>query len=203
MNWPLDYEAVKALAKDLDRPLKSAIALSDDNDPYLANRPGARLDRARWFTKLWREIDPPQGVHLRRLHYILVSTTSISLPNGAPYLNAHRCWKLLGSAACDARYLDLVPAGAFDDRRAPSPIIFIPPQDEAGTITVSRNEPDVVADYHRYLPDEEPPGEPGDFVPLPLTRHVRRSFRPSLNSTRKLPHPIRGMQSRSGRKRPR
>jgi hypothetical protein len=120
------YAAIKALAAELRRPMKSLIALDDDSDPWFADRPGRRLEGAQWFAALWSLLAIPNGVHLRRLHYLLVSTATIVLPNGKPYENTHGCWKYLGRASADARYLDLVPADAFVDRRAPEPIVYIP-----------------------------------------------------------------------------
>ena len=138
------YDAVKALAAELRLPLKAVITLSDDNDPYLADRPGRRLEGAQWFAALWSQLEIPNGVHLRRLHYLLVSTATIVLPNGRPYENTHGCWKCLGGASADARFLDLVPAGAFVDRRAPEPIVYIP--DDEGrdaAIGVCDDEPSI------------------------------------------------------------
>jgi hypothetical protein len=92
----------------------------------LCDRPGRRKEGAEWFSNLWNRLEVPDGVHLRRLHYLLVSTPGIRLPNGAPYENTHHCWKWLGRASQDARYLDRVPASAFVDRRAAEPVVYIP-----------------------------------------------------------------------------
>jgi hypothetical protein len=120
------YQGLKELARRRGLPLSALIALSDDNDPFLCSRPGRRLGGAEWFAELWTRLAIPDGVHLRRLHYLLVSTTGIVCPTGEPYLNTHKCWKLLLSASADARYLDLVPADAFVDRRAGEPVIYVP-----------------------------------------------------------------------------
>jgi hypothetical protein len=132
------------LAAELHRPLSSLIALSDDNDPYFADRPGRRLEGAEWFKALWDRLEIPNGVHLRRLHYLLVSTAAIVLPNGRPYVNTLECWKHLGRASGDARYLDLVPADAFVDRRSPDPIVYIP-NDEGHNAAIGpcRDEPSI------------------------------------------------------------
>jgi hypothetical protein len=102
------------------------IALSDDNDPFFADRPGRRQEGALWFADLWNRLEVPEGVHLRRLHYLLVSTPGILCPNGEPYRNSHQCWKMLLGASADARYLDLVPADSFVDRRAAEPLVYVP-----------------------------------------------------------------------------
>src|SRR5262249_34956805 len=100
MSEPLNYESLKTLAADLDRPLGTLIALSDDADPFLADRTGRRKEGAEWFARLWRRFDIPDGVHLRRLHYLLLSST-VTCPKGKPYLNTYRCWKILGTASAD------------------------------------------------------------------------------------------------------
>ena len=137
------YESLKAHATELGRPLHSLLCLSDDNDPFLCDRPGRRRAGAEWFADLWTRLEIPDGVHLRRLHYLLVSTANIILPGGEPYQNTHRCWKMLGSAAADARFLNFVDAGAFIDRRAPEPITYLTDDEAAAPcITVdsaSRN----------------------------------------------------------------
>jgi hypothetical protein len=122
-----DYDGLKALARRLRRPLHSLIVLSDDNDPFFASRPGKRLDSAEWFARLWDELEIPHGSHLRRVHYLMVSTPGIMLPDGrSPYLNTEKCWKDLVNAGRDARYLELVDPEAFVDRRAPEPLIYEP-----------------------------------------------------------------------------
>ena len=127
---PTSYNDIAAMAAELRRPMASLIALSDDNDPWLADRPGRRRDGATWFAELWSRLEIPDGVHVRRLHYSLVARANITLPDGSPYQNTHKCWKFLGSCSADARYLDLVDAGAFVDRRVGEPLIYTP-EDEA------------------------------------------------------------------------
>jgi hypothetical protein len=73
------YETLKALAAEYRQPLYSLLALSDDVDPFIAGRPGRRLEGAQWFAAMWEELEVPDGVHLRRLHYLLVSTPGIVL----------------------------------------------------------------------------------------------------------------------------
>lgn len=161
MRAPLGHEAIKTLAGELNRSLRKMIVLTADNDPFVADR-GARLEHAQWFTEIWDRLIPPDGVHLRRLHYILMSTAAL-LPNGGPYTNTHRNWQFLGRASADARYLALVPIGAFDDRRSPPPCVHIPEQDEPASIWVQDHTPG------DYLPLAfEPPAEPPVFVPTPF-----------------------------------
>ena len=143
---------LKALGEAINRPLGTLIALSDDNDPFLADRPGRRKHGAEWFAALWNRLEVPAGVHLRRLHYLLVSTSGITLPNGAPYENTHKCWKNLGRASQDARYLDLVPAGAFVDRRAAEPVVYEPDDhDSDASVLIHPSQPAFFAEDRAFL----------------------------------------------------
>ncbi len=63
--------------------------------------------------------------------------------------NTHLCWKALGACASDARFLDLVPAAAFVDRRAPKPSVYVP-GDRAS---------DAYIDVGRAKPSFEEPSE--------------------------------------------
>jgi hypothetical protein len=121
MSGPLDYDGIKQLATDFGRSMGTLIALTDDNDPFLADRPGRRMDGALWFAELWSRLGIEDGVHVRRLHCRLISTTGITTQDGDVYENTHKNWRLICAASADARYFDLVPAGAFVDRRPQSP----------------------------------------------------------------------------------
>jgi hypothetical protein len=159
------YERLKALAAELHRPLHTLIALADDNDPHLADRPGRRRQGAQWFAQVWERLGAPHGSHLRRLHYLLLG---LALPDGSPYLNTHKCWKLLGSASADARYLNLVPAFAFEDRRAPEPVIYTP--DDRGTesdLCVYSSEPSLSAQSSDDVPLLHYSPAKYDLPPLP------------------------------------
>ena len=118
MSAPSGYQDLVALARELRRPLCSLIGLSDDNDPFLTDRPGVRASRAAWFADLWQRLDIKRGVHLRRIHYLLVSTPGITLPSGAAYENTIDAWRFLGRSVADARYQGLVDPSAFCDRDA-------------------------------------------------------------------------------------
>jgi hypothetical protein len=130
------YHGLKEIAARDGRSLAELIALSDDVDPFMFDRPGRRLDGAQWFADLWERLAIPDGVHLRRLHYLLVSTPGIMCPSGEPYTNTHRNWKTLLSTSADARFGGLVDAAAFVDRRAAEPIVHMP-EDTGSDASVS------------------------------------------------------------------
>lgn len=122
----IDNEVIKALAKTLRWRLTDLIVLSEDNDPFFCGRPAHRA-LGEWFAGLWSRFELGKGVHLRRVHYVLISQREpVLLPNGEPYLNTYACWNTLTQASKPARYLGLVPFDAFVDRRNPDPHIFAP-----------------------------------------------------------------------------
>jgi len=65
------------------------------------------------------------GVHLRHIHYQLVSQDPpVVKPDGRPYENTTNDWAYLLQASKAARYLNLVDPAAFVDRRNPDPHIY-------------------------------------------------------------------------------
>jgi hypothetical protein len=48
------YQGIKDLAKELQRPEGTLIALTTTNDPFHATTPG-RVRRAEWFAALWEQ----------------------------------------------------------------------------------------------------------------------------------------------------
>jgi hypothetical protein len=112
-----DYDAIKALAARLRRPAGTLLALGYDNDPYAADMPSRRA-AAEWFAEIWTTHGFTSGVHLRRIHYVLVSQDEPVLTHRfKEYANTINCWTDLKEAARDARYLGLVPIEAFIDQR--------------------------------------------------------------------------------------
>jgi hypothetical protein len=119
----LDYESIKEMAKRIGRPVKELLALSPITDPFYAGV-GSRLRDAEWFAAIWAEHGAASS-HLRRLHYILVSsTTPFHKPDGSAYQNTETDWKSLVTASLGARYLDLISSDDLVDRRNDEPMIF-------------------------------------------------------------------------------
>jgi hypothetical protein len=120
------YEAIKAEAKQRRCKVTDLIALAPQNDPFYVGTPGS-IALAQWFAELWERFGYSTGVHLRRVHYQIVSQDQpVMLPNGEPYENTEKCWDTLVQASGYARNLDLVDPDAFVDRRNPSAIINTP-----------------------------------------------------------------------------
>jgi hypothetical protein len=119
---PLD---VREISKALNRPIETLLALARQNDPFFAGCTPASRHSADWFAEQYVAYAFTRGVHLRRIHYVLVSH-AVAMADGTPYLNTQECWEKLVSASKPARYLGLVPVDDFSDKRAPEPMIGAP-----------------------------------------------------------------------------
>jgi hypothetical protein len=124
----IDYKTIKRMAKEHGISVNDLCALAAKNDPFYTGRP-SEMAAAEWFAGLWWRFGYGTGVHLRRVHYQIVSQdTPITYPHrdypdGKPYENTERDWGYLCEAGKWARYLDLVSPEAFEDRRNPEAII--------------------------------------------------------------------------------
>jgi hypothetical protein len=112
------------MSAELGRPAHTLIALAADNDPFYITP--ARRAAAEWFAELWERLGAGAGMHVRRFHYLIVSQeTPIEMVDGVQYENTTNCWTYLAQASRDARFLRLVPAEHFVDRRNDEPIIHV------------------------------------------------------------------------------
>lgn len=119
---PKCYEDIKELAKTTGRKISDLLAMACQNDPFYVMPVQAK--QADWFLGLWSHFNLPPGVHLRRIHYLLVvQPTPFLMSDGAPYLNTVACWNKLGMASKSARILGLVDVELFEDHRNPDPIL--------------------------------------------------------------------------------
>jgi hypothetical protein len=101
LTQPLTYEDIKALAAKLGRPAETLIALSPSNDPFYL--PPRRQTAAEWFaTEIWPLLlNIEGGVHVRRVHYVLVSLPARDRPkkpDGKAYENTFDDWRRLVDA---------------------------------------------------------------------------------------------------------
>lgn len=117
------YERIKALAKARHCNIPDLLVLARQNDPFFAGSNTSR-EMAEWFADLWRQFGYSTGVHLRRVHYQLVSQEEAKKHNGLPYENTENDWNYLCNAGKYARYLGLIDPTAFVDRRNPDPHVF-------------------------------------------------------------------------------
>jgi hypothetical protein len=117
------YKFLKELSKQLQVRIVDLTAMSVTKDPYYAGAP-AQKRAAEWFAELFNRFEFPQGVHLRAIHYKLVSQEPpIRKPDGesgfSNYINTEKCWDYMQEASRNARHLRLVEAHRFTDARNP------------------------------------------------------------------------------------
>src|SRR5262249_41329614 len=116
----MNYEDIKRIAKDTECRVTDLLALAKQNDPFY--QAPAQQEAAQWFADVWRKHGVSRGVHVRRIHYWLVTqSTPFKRPDGSDYVNNVTCWKWLDSASLSARYLGLISSDSFVDRRNPDP----------------------------------------------------------------------------------
>lgn len=118
----INYAVLKELARQQGCRVTDLIALAPQNDPFYCGSPG-EVDKAQWFAELWRTFGYSTGVHLRRVHYQLISQPLPCKADGQPYQNTENDWNYLLNAGKYARYLGLVDPNAFEDRRNPDPMV--------------------------------------------------------------------------------
>jgi hypothetical protein len=105
------------------RPLDTLHTLDATNDPFMVDL-DSRSDRAEWIADIFNRLNLPRRVHVRLIHYKLVSQKKPVLQtDGTPYVNSEQCYNRLVNCTRDARYLGLIPADAIIDRRNPEPTI--------------------------------------------------------------------------------
>ena len=151
----ITYDSIKLLAKKSGCSVKELYVLSAQNDPFYCGSPTDLAD-AEWFGDLWTRFQFPSGVHLRRIHYLLISQeTPISMRNGKPYQNTEDCWKALTEASKRARYLGVVRPGAFEDRRNPPPTIYHANEIELAGVDQLNETPYIASPYFPLLPSYE------------------------------------------------
>lgn len=118
---------IKELSADMDVSYKELIALAPQNDPFYCGSKAQRRDAA-WFADIWQRAGFGGGVHLRRVHYWIVSQSEpVQMPvkkkGSRDYRNTDACWRYLTQAAKYARYLGLVAIRDIADHKNPSPHI--------------------------------------------------------------------------------
>jgi hypothetical protein len=120
----IDYGQIKQMAKETGQRVTDLIVLAPQNDPFYTGTPND-CALAEWFAGLWHAFGYTSGVHIRRVHYQIVSQNPpVLLPNGVPYENTVECWDILNLASKAARYLGLVDPASFHDRRNPDPVVY-------------------------------------------------------------------------------
>jgi hypothetical protein len=120
MDFTRDY--IKLLKKKLKYNIGDMLALDPKNDPFYIGSDNHKV-WAEWLYGYWEKFGYSSGVHLRRLHYQLVSQSEpVIMPDGTTYENNKRSWQKLNDAAKYMRYLGFVNPNQLVDRRAPDSV---------------------------------------------------------------------------------
>lgn len=118
------YEIIRTTATEAGCRVTDLLAMSNRRDPFYCGQP-AQLRDAQWFAELHAALGIGANVHLRRIHYQLVSQAEPPIkPNGEPYRNTDKDWKWFCESVVAARTLGLVDVQDFVDRRNPAPVIL-------------------------------------------------------------------------------
>ncbi len=118
------YEELKEMKKVTgSKKITDLLVLAPSNDPFYVGQT-AQVEKAKWFTDMWERLGFTDGVHIRRVHYGIVSMKPPpNKPDGKPYQNTEKDWGWLSGSAKYARHLGFIDASLFIDRRNPDPII--------------------------------------------------------------------------------
>jgi hypothetical protein len=95
----VNYEQIKQLARATGQRVTDLITLAPQNDPFYTGTP-SDWALGEWFAGLWQVFNYQTKVHIRRVHYQIVSQDPpIMLPNGKVYENTEECWNTLNLAS--------------------------------------------------------------------------------------------------------
>ena len=123
-NGKLRAVVEKAAAKT-KTSLAALTVLSTAVDPYRLDTDAGHRDGSWIAEQLNRLLARGRKIHWRGLHYLLVSSTSLTKPNGEPYRNIDSDWIwLVESAGKSARWLGYVGFDRITDARNAEPVIF-------------------------------------------------------------------------------
>jgi hypothetical protein len=118
-------QVIEAAAREASLPLSDLTVLDKKVDPYRQDTPAGHRDGA-WLAAQMARLGITRPIHLRGLHYALVSSTSLTKPNGERYRNVADDWEWLQvEAAKAARWLGYVPFDQVVDARNDAPVIVV------------------------------------------------------------------------------
>jgi hypothetical protein len=115
---------LERVCSDTGYKLGDLTVLSAQIDPYRLDTKASHRDGQWLAEQLNVAIGPTRKIHLRGIHYALVSTPDLLKPNGERYLNNDDNWTWLAdSAAKSARWLGYIPFDRITDNRNSDPVI--------------------------------------------------------------------------------
>jgi hypothetical protein len=103
--------------------MKDLTVLAVQNDPFRIDTTAGRRDGEWLAMHVDRLIPAYKKIHLRGLHYVLVTDEPVK-PNGEPYRNNDTDWRWLQEKAADAaRWLKYIPFDRIIDKRNDAPVV--------------------------------------------------------------------------------
>jgi hypothetical protein len=121
----IDYDRIQESIAGRARKVDDFLAMHRNSDPYYVGSAKHKME-GQWFAENWERFGFTRGVHVRRMHYALVSASpAVLMPNGCPYINTMKCYDFLDEAATSARYLDYVDPALFVDHRNEEPVVLL------------------------------------------------------------------------------
>jgi hypothetical protein len=121
---------IEAACSDTGSSLSDLTVMSGQTDPYRIDTPANRRD-AEWLAQAWETCGARRPIHVRGLHYAIVSTPEVAaMPSGEPYLNLFDCWTWLQAVANKARWLRIIRFEDITDERNSAPKIYTEYVDE-------------------------------------------------------------------------
>ena len=113
---------IRAATRSRGLMLDDFTVLGRARDPYRLDTPKGHRE-GQWFADQLDELFPDTVVHLRGLHYVLVSKGGVMKPDGKPYRNTAGDFKWLCEASAKAaRWLGKVSFERIIDQRNDDPI---------------------------------------------------------------------------------
>ena len=88
----MNYDDLKRIAKQDKVSVRDLIVMAPQNDPFYTGTEGDKI-KAEWFADWWKQFGFYEGVHLRRIHYRIVSQGDATDCNGKPLQMRLRHWR--------------------------------------------------------------------------------------------------------------
>jgi hypothetical protein len=118
-------QILEAAAREARLPLSAFTVLDKSVDPYRQDTPAGHRDGA-WLAEQMDALGITKPLHLRGVHYVLVSSVGLTKPDGEPYRNNADDWEWLQvEASKAARWLGYVPFDRIVDERNSAPVIAV------------------------------------------------------------------------------
>lgn len=138
--------------------LSAFTVMSGVTDPYRIDTPAHHRD-AQWLADAWATAGARRPLHLRGLHYALVSLDPpIVKPDGDLYLNTDDCWTWLQAVGNRARWLGHIEFDDIVDERNAPPIVLTAPEPTPKWEVENRASQIQMPDFDDVLPEVTLPG---------------------------------------------